>query len=138
MTCRRCLQPHSAVGVYAAGVASDDSRLRAGETVCVLTAHPAKFQDTVVRAGIPLEACRLSPNVSSPCVRHCCRPWAPDADHAASHRRTLAGKLDHVEALKALPTKFTWLRAPAGQHTPLEKRVSWAAQVRAAVEGREA
>ena len=47
-------------------------------TVCVLTAHPAKFDEVVMQAG-------LTP-----------QPVAA------------------VEALKALPHKFRWLRAPKG------------------------
>jgi threonine synthase len=67
------LDPHSAVGVRAASMPTVREALkqRAGggahPVVCVLTAHPAKFEDACARAGIPpvrvpaIEALRSRP-----------------------------------------------------------------------------
>ena len=46
-----CLCPHSAVGVYA--LEQLEASLPTAPAICVLTAHPAKFNDAVSRAGIP-------------------------------------------------------------------------------------
>ena len=52
------LDPHSAVGVYAL---DHDAAVRAAcarqPTVCVLTAHPAKFGEAVCQAGLPKSVC---------------------------------------------------------------------------------
>ena len=92
------LDPHSAVGVHALdSVAAVRAACAGAPTVCVLTAHPAKFDEAVRRAG-------LQPQ---PIAR--------------------------VEALKALPHKFRWLRAPAGG-SRRQKLQEWAREIKSAVE----
>eukprot|EP00908_Phaeocystis_cordata_P001371 Transcript_11451.p3 GENE.Transcript_11451~~Transcript_11451.p3 ORF type:complete len:227 (-),score=88.43 Transcript_11451:47-727(-) len=92
------LDPHSAVGVHALdAVAAVRAACAGAPTVCVLTAHPAKFDEVVMQAG-------LTP-----------QPVAA------------------VEALKALPHKFRWLRAPKGVSRS-EKLRAWAGEIKAAVE----
>ena len=89
----------SAIGVHAAGLPAVRSALTPADApiVCVLTAHPAKFDAAVVAAGMPRQ--------STPAV----------------------------DALRQLPHRFEWLRAPKGL-PPAEKRALWAATVREAVE----
>ena len=101
---RRCavaLCPHSAVGVHAF---ERDAAVRAAcagaPTICVLTAHPAKFGDAVAAAGLPPQ--------STP----------------------------EVDALRKLPHRFEWLRAPPGADATA-KRAAWAAFVKEAVVRRE-
>lgn len=101
------LDPHSAVGVWAARQTHVQAALlrndAAGPTnpapVCVvLTAHPAKFDDACRKANIPTATC------------------------------------DKVERLKALPHAFLWLRAPPPGTARTEKLAMWAAAVKEAVE----
>ena len=101
---RRCaiaLCPHSAVGVHAF---ERDAAVRAAcagaPTICVLTAHPAKFGDAVAAAGLPPQ--------STP----------------------------EVDALRKLPHRFEWLRAPPGADATA-KRAAWATFVKDAVVRRE-
>lgn len=91
------LCPHSAVGVFAAEQPQVLEAIPDAPVVCVLTAHPAKFDAAVAAAGMPRQ--------STPAV----------------------------DALRQLPHRFEWLRAPKGL-PPAEKRALWAATVREAVE----
>lgn len=93
--CGYTLDPHSAVGVAAADRPHVREATAGAPVVCVLTAHPAKFVDACLKAGVP-------------------------------PARTAA-----IEALRDLPHRFEWLRAPS---PPADKRVAWAATVKAAVE----
>ena len=64
-SCRYCLCPHSACAAFAArpgGVAAG----LPGDKVCVLTAHPAKFEETVAEAvGGPTPASHEDPRVAA-------------------------------------------------------------------------
>ena len=59
------LDPHSAVGVHAARLSHIKAVMRMGDApsseaapiCCVLTAHPAKFEDACAKAGVPVATC---------------------------------------------------------------------------------
>ena len=52
------LDPHSAVGVYALDhVHAVKAVCRSNPTICVLTAHPAKFGEACAQAGLPPSVC---------------------------------------------------------------------------------
>jgi threonine synthase len=55
-TTRYTLDPHSAIGVHAAGLPAVRNALTPADAaiVCVLTAHPAKFGSACERAGVPV------------------------------------------------------------------------------------
>ena len=89
------LCPHSAVGVYA--LEQMEEALPVAPTICVLTAHPAKFNDAVSRAGIPPQSTPV------------------------------------VDALRKLPHRFEWLRAPPPPCTSAQKKQAWVAEIKAAV-----
>ena len=86
------LDPHSAVGVWAARAKHVRAALQQGmggnvaqAPVCVvLTAHPAKFDEACRKAGVPVATC------------------------------------EKVERLKVLPHAFEWLRAPPNRADKLQ------------------
>ena len=59
------LDPHSAVGVHAARLPHIKAFMRLGDApaaegapiCCVLTAHPAKFEEACAKAGVPVATC---------------------------------------------------------------------------------
>lgn len=52
------LDPHSAIGVYALDhVHAVKAACRENPTICVLTAHPAKFGEACAQAGLPPSVC---------------------------------------------------------------------------------
>jgi threonine synthase len=95
------LDPHSATAVFAASLQAVKASLHlrgppGAKVVCVLTAHPAKFESACEEAGVPV------------------------AIHPA------------VEALRARPRAYEWLRAPPEEGG--DKLAAWAAAVKAKVE----